>query len=571
MRINCPNCKHSYDISDNLIPSYGVLTNCSHCQSSFITLPEGLTILSNHTGVGDTESSGLPEDITTKLVVLNEGDTLQNGRFEVKSFLGKGKFGSVYKVFDKNVEMDMALRVRAIPDRKGPNASNQLMHGFKLWEKIKNTGHILTFYLPLLEEYKGLSLILFPMEFADGGSLRKWMDANPDPESRKNEAIEFFKQICLGVRDIHMVDLVHLGLKPDNILIVNGQVKISDFDLSRDLSNQKLIDPSMLWEGNRVAHYMAPEQIMAARPKDVDHRADIYALGCILFELLDGDPPYLGKPQEILDKHNRNIKPNSRNIEGSLSDIIFRCLETDPLDRLGDISELNKLLGVGFENEKATHSANDEMLKKLTTVFDRFQLYHDASRPEEHFFHKVQKWIKDALDLLEWGASVGNKEALFILGILYFNGDGIQEDKVEGLRLWKVSAEKGHGMAQYNLGLCYDKGEGVSKDKKEAVGWYLKAADQGITDAQKDLGNCYLYGEGVPEDKTEAVRWYRRASENGNAAAQCNIGYCYYKGTGVPADQVAAKKWLRKSAEQGYQDAIRLLDEINQATNNEIG
>jgi len=560
MLINCPKCKNSYNISDSLIPGEGALMNCSHCKSSFITFPEGLTVLSDHIGGDDIGLSQMPDDTTAEPVILKEDEILQDGRFEVKALLGRGGYGSVYRVFDKQMEMALALKVLVVPEQKGPNALRQLTHGFRLREKIKDRSHVLSGYLPLLDEYKGLSLILFPMELADGGSLRSWMAQNPDTENRRKQGLFFFSQTCLGVQAIHNVGLAHLDLKPENILIAKGEVKISDFDLSRDLANIRVMNPALIRDGVGTAHYMAPEQVLAARPKDVDRRADIYALGCILFELLDGDPPYIGTPRQILDKHNRGIKPKLSDVEEPLADIIWRSLETDPLERFSDVSELYSFFEDKDKKRETASSETDEKKRKLKQVFERFDMYLNASRPEERFFYKVQKWIQDALELLRWGADIGDREALYKLGVLYFYGDEIQEDKVEGFRLWKLSAEKEFGMAQYSLGLCYDNGEGAPKDKKKAVEWYFKAADRGITDAQKDLGNCYFYGEGIPEDKTNAVRWYRRAAENGSAAAQCNLGYCYYKGMGVPVEKSEAEKWLRKSAEQGYQDAARLLE-----------
>ena len=69
------------------------------------------------------------------------------------------------------------------------------------------------------------------------------------------------------------------------------------------------------------------------------------------------------------------------------------------------------------------------------------------------------------------------------------------------------------------MGICYFGGEGVREDKEEAVKWFRKAAEQGIAEAQFQLGNCYFNGEGVREDKTEALKWFRKAAEQGYVMA----------------------------------------------------
>ena len=107
------------------------------------------------------------------------------------------------------------------------------------------------------------------------------------------------------------------------------------------------------------------------------------------------------------------------------------------------------------------------------------------------------------------------------------------------------------GEAQYNLGVCYYTGTGIKEDKEEAVRWYRRAAENGNAMAQYNLGNCYYTGTGIKEDKEEAVRWYRKAAEQGNTIAQYSLGFCYKNGTGIKEDKEEALRWYRKAAEQG--------------------
>jgi TPR repeat protein/uncharacterized caspase-like protein len=141
------------------------------------------------------------------------------------------------------------------------------------------------------------------------------------------------------------------------------------------------------------------------------------------------------------------------------------------------------------------------------------------------------------------------------LGDAYLAGEGVEQDQVEAVRLYRMAAELGNVQAQVNLGICYHEGVGVTKDPVEAVKWYRKAAELGNPQAQNYLGVCYEDGTGVTKDQAEAVKWYRKAAELGNAAAQNNLGSCYYNGIEVKESASEAIKWYRKAAEQGNVDA----------------
>ena len=126
----------------------------------------------------------------------------------------------------------------------------------------------------------------------------------------------------------------------------------------------------------------------------------------------------------------------------------------------------------------------------------------------------------------------------------------------------KKDAEQGYADAQWLLGNLYYDGDGVPQSYSEAVKWYRKSAEQGYAYAQYNLGICYEYGNGVPQSYSEAVRWYRKSAEQGNAGAQNGLGLCYYEGNGVPQSYSEAVNWYRRAADQGYQDAKDALKRL---------
>jgi TPR repeat protein len=122
------------------------------------------------------------------------------------------------------------------------------------------------------------------------------------------------------------------------------------------------------------------------------------------------------------------------------------------------------------------------------------------------------------------------------------------------LRNFRVLAEQGDARARYNLGLMYWYGDGVDEDDKQARKWFRLAATQGFAPAQNRWGTMLgIWGD--PPNYEEAVKWYRLAAEQGNAGAQANLGGVYAAGHGVSYNWVEAIKWYRLAAEQGHTDA----------------
>lgn len=153
-------------------------------------------------------------------------------------------------------------------------------------------------------------------------------------------------------------------------------------------------------------------------------------------------------------------------------------------------------------------------------------------------------------------AEQGSLDAQFLLGGMYYYGQGLKRDYAETTAWFRKAAEQGNAVAQYYLGHIYSEGqEGVPKNYSEAVKWYRKAAEQGNADAQYKLGSCYERGDGLEQGYSEAVRLYRAAAKQDHTKAQFNLGVMYANGTGVEKDYKEAIKWYQMAAETGYSSA----------------
>jgi TPR repeat protein len=124
-------------------------------------------------------------------------------------------------------------------------------------------------------------------------------------------------------------------------------------------------------------------------------------------------------------------------------------------------------------------------------------------------------------------------------------------DLPKAIDIWTSEATLGDSDAQYILGTLYYDGNGVSQSYNEAVKWFLASAEQGYVLAQNALANMYFSGKGVPVDNELAAKWWLLAAEKGMSDSQNNIAIAYRDGLGVTQDSEAALKWFEKAAFQG--------------------
>ncbi|HEV7223439.1 MAG TPA: serine/threonine-protein kinase, partial [Pirellulales bacterium] len=167
----------------------------------------------------------------------------------------------------------------------------------------------------------------FIMEYVDGVNLRQATRAG---RLAPRQALAIVPQICEALQYAHDAGVVHRDIKPENILLDRqGQVKIADFGLAKLLS-QAPSDFSLTGSRQAVGtpHYMAPEQI--ENPQLVDHRADIYALGVVFYEMLTGELPI-----------GRFAPPSAKgNVDARLDDVVHKTLEKEPDRRYQHASEV---------------------------------------------------------------------------------------------------------------------------------------------------------------------------------------------------------------------------------------
>lgn len=170
------------------------------------------------------------------------------------------------------------------------------------------------------------------------------------------------------------------------------------------------------------------------------------------------------------------------------------------------------------------------------------------SRIHDDGYGVVERNKEYALELLRQSADRGYPVALSVLGMAYFDGDGVERNVETAKDWWLKAAAKNEDGAFYNLAVVYNR---IDRNYPEAVKWLRRAIDAGNVDAMKDLARLTAQGNGVPKDIKESVNLMRRAAIAGDQGARQLMVEYYVNGTGVTADPVRAQAWALIAERKG--------------------
>ncbi len=263
---------------------------------------------------------------------LTRGITLAN-RYEIIEELGKGGMGRVYRVEDKKLKQEVALKLIKPEIAKDKKTIERFRNELKLARNIRHKNVCGMFDLG---DSEGTHFIT--MEYVRGEDLRSLIKRIGQLPIGK--LISITKQICEGLAEAHRLGVVHRDLKSNNIMIdKEGNVRIMDFGIARSLEAKGITGAGVMIG---TPEYMSPEQVEG---KEVDQRSDIYSLGVILYEMVTGRVPFEGDtPFTIGMKHKGEMPQNPKELNTQISDdlnhVILRCLEKEKNKRYQSTGEL---------------------------------------------------------------------------------------------------------------------------------------------------------------------------------------------------------------------------------------
>jgi eukaryotic-like serine/threonine-protein kinase len=312
--------------------------------------------------------------MTDNAPVLTTGQTLAH--YQIKGLLGKGGMGEVYRAHDGKLGRDVAIKTLPPEFARDPDRVARFQREAKLLASL-NHPNIAAIYG--LEESGGTNFLV--LELVEGETLADYIKKNAAEPAALPGILRLALQIAEALEAAHEKGVIHRDLKPANIKVTpEGKVKVLDFGLAKaftgeagevNLSNSPTISNAATQQGVILgtAAYMSPEQ---ARGKAVDKRTDIWAFGCVLYEMLTGQAAFQGEDvTEVLAavvKGAANLDLLPANLHPRVREVIARCLQKDLKRRYQGIADAS------YDIEQALSDPGGVLMQPVTTAQPRNKL-----------------------------------------------------------------------------------------------------------------------------------------------------------------------------------------------------
>jgi serine/threonine-protein kinase len=261
-------------------------------------------------------------------------------RYRIEREIGSGGMATVYLTHDVHHDRPVALKVLH-PELAAALGPERFLREIRTTARLQHP-HI----LPVLDSGEAAETLWYTMPYVEGESLRDRL--HRETQLPLDEALGIAREVGLALDYAHRHGVMHRDIKPENILLSDGQALVADFGVAR--APEQGMEVKLTETGLAVGTpaYMSPEQATGAQ---VDARSDIYALGCVLYEMLAGEPPYTGPtPQALIAKRFTEPVPSIRRIREGVPEVVeralTRALAKGPADRYRTAAEFVRALDV---------------------------------------------------------------------------------------------------------------------------------------------------------------------------------------------------------------------------------
>lgn len=296
---------------------------------------------------------------------LKPGQILQ-GKYLIRERLGEGASGIVYIAEHLVLSSEIAVKVLHPRFSESELMRRRFLDEARTLARLKSR-HVVRI---LDADLDASGIAFIAMEYVAGSDLERYIgERAPLPPL---EAVRLALEVCRALEEAHGLGIVHRDIKPENILLAEdasgvAHVKVADFGLAKRVHLKMSRQSTSNDQPIGTPCYMAPEQML--RPADVDHRADVFSMGVLLYEMLTGFLPFGGQTveetlQSVLSSEPTFASDLDERIPHELSELIQRCLVKNPEERLTSIVELIDEL-VFFQNRNADLDSEEVPLELM--------------------------------------------------------------------------------------------------------------------------------------------------------------------------------------------------------------
>ena len=290
---------------------------------------------------------------------LDRLETAVAGRYAIQREIGAGGMALVYLAEDLKHGREVAIKVLK-PELSATIGTERFLREIEIAARLSHP-HI----LPLFDSGAAGDLLYYVMPFVPGESLRARLAR--ERQLPVDEALRLTREIASAIGFAHQHGIVHRDIKPENILLADGIALVADFGIARALrssrGNGSGATAALTVAGVALGTpaYMSPEQFTA---DEVDARSDIYSLGCVLFEMLAGQPPFAGPSVEVLLRMHLTTEPRSLaelrpTVSLSVARIVARALAKDPSARFPTAAALAEAIATAVSGGIVTPAGPD--------------------------------------------------------------------------------------------------------------------------------------------------------------------------------------------------------------------
>ena len=318
----------------------------------------------------DQRSKVVGKDSSAKVVpprALEDIGKLIVNRYQISAALGHGGMGIVYEAFDTQVGRKVAIKLVRAECTTDPKFLTRFRRELDVTSQLRHPSTIRVFEHGETEDGRPYMV----MELLTGESLADRLDRGPIPEL---ESLQYARQIAESLSEAHENGIFHRDLKPENIFIetvgVTTVVKVLDFGIAGGVEASRLTQAGEVFG---TPQYMSPEQCNGL---PLDHRTDIYSLGCILYEMLEGRPPFsASSPMATMLKHVRAKVQPCRSCTPETNKAIALALRKDRARRVQTAGEFAELIGkcIGAYRARQEGRGVDDSITPAARASTRFE------------------------------------------------------------------------------------------------------------------------------------------------------------------------------------------------------